>query len=258
MNTLFLAWQAPQSRRWYPIGRLDRTGGVYRFAYTEGVRAAQAESEFRPLVSFPDLHTVYQSDEIFPLFANRVLSPNRPDYGEFVEWLSLTEHEADPMAILARSGGHRSTDRLEIFPCPSRADGGPLRVHFFVHGLRHQTPQAQERVTRLEPGERLRLCWDQQNTRDDAARNLRTDEVEDGDMHYVGYLPRYLAHDVGRLPIDADTPRVEVERVNPAAPIHFRLLCRMTADWPDGFEPFEAPEYRPLAASAEAERPATG
>lgn len=250
MNSVFLAWQAPASRRWYPVGQLSREGETYTFVYTEGAREAQAESGFRAFGSFPELGERYESNEIFPLFENRVLGIGRPEYDDFVEWLNLPPDEADPIAILARSGGHRATDTLEMFPRPERGPDDVFQVHFFVHGLRHQIPAAQERAGRLQPGERLRLLHDYQNHRDERAQALRTDEVAPGDMHLLGYVPRYLAHDVIIAPERGeDVPLVQVERVNIEAPVHFRVLCRLSMPWPEDYEPFSSPSYQPIAHS---------
>lgn len=43
MNSLFLAWQAPQQRAWFPIGRLDADLGEHRygFNYTKGALQAR-------------------------------------------------------------------------------------------------------------------------------------------------------------------------------------------------------------------------
>lgn len=249
-TTVYLAWQAPQSRRWYPVGRLRRTGAQFEYVYTAGALDARDEDGFHPLVSFPDLHGRYESDSIFPLFANRLLSPGRREYDDFVEWLNLSQTEPDPLVLLARSGGHRLTDSLEVFPCPERGPDGVYRVHFFVHGVRHQSAAAQERMASLAPGERLRLQRDEQNERDPSAINLRTDEQHPGDMHLLGYLPRYLAEDFAGIRFSSNAPVVEVERVNPDAPVHFSLLCRMAMPWPDEFKPFSGPLYRPLASPA--------
>ena len=41
---------------------------------------------------------------------------------------------------------------------------------------------------------------------------------------------------------------IVAEHVNPpTAPPHMRLLCRLRAPWPDGYEPLSAPEFQPIA-----------
>src|SRR5436305_795199 len=132
-KTLFLAWQDPQRRRWYPIGRLRSTQRRFIFVYTRGALEAQLQANFAPLSAFPDLRGVYTADELFPLFGNRLLRPSRPEYKQVLQWLSVPESDADPIAILARTGGQRVTDTLEVFPCPDRLDSGEYELHFLVH-----------------------------------------------------------------------------------------------------------------------------
>lgn len=249
MKTLFLAWQNPKTRRWFPVGRLIREGGLYRFGYVEGAATAAREGEFEPLPSFPDLHQIYESEQLFPLFANRILSPKRPEYKEFLSWLGLTpDRAADPIELLARSGGMRVTDYLEIFSPPEADAAGIYRVQFFVHGLRYMPPGAVARTNELEAGERLLLTHDFQNPKDGRALLLRTCEKRQKDMYLVGYCPRYLFVDIFNSMVkDSSFPEITVERVNPPpAPIGFRLLCRAVLRVTDGVKPFSSATFQPL------------
>ena len=251
-STLFLAWQDPSRRRWYPIGRLTTNGRRYLFVYTRGAREAQRDAGFEPLSMFPDLERLYTSLELFPLFANRLVPRSRPEYGEYLKWLDVPESEDDPVLILARSGGQRLTDTLEVFPCPERTSPGEYAIRFLVHGLRHMPDDAIARVAKLEVGEKLLMMKDIQNPVDAMALALRTAEAYERDVHVVGYCPRYLRSDFGRL-IDSHEGeiRVTVERVNPPpAPIQFRLLCRLEGRWPTDFEPFSSPDYVPIVESS--------
>ena len=247
MNTLFLNWQALASRRWHTVGRLDEADGRFRFAYTEGALGAMDEG-FEPLLAFPDLRQPAESERLFPLFENRILPTSRPEYPEYVSWLGL-QHDPHPFAILARTGGTGVSDRLEMFPKPEPGPDGTCTFHVFVRGLRHQTPAAIERANTLEEGERLLVMLDVQNPQDDAAVALRTAETFRGDMHILGYLPRYLAQEVQLWSWSRITKlRATVVRVNPPpAPSHFRVLVRVEMAWPDAGRPFESEAYRALA-----------
>ena len=273
MTTAFLAWRAPETRGWYTIGRLrveDDRGradpaangdgrSAFMFEYTGGALDAHREAGFAPLASFPDLHARYVSDELFPLFANRLLPRSRPDYGDYVEWLTVPEGRNDPIALLARSTAHRATDALELYPAPEPEPDGTVVLHFFVHGLRHFPPAAIERAERLRAGESLLLMHDFQNRHDARALMLRTAEHEATDIHALGFCPRYIARDVLDLVARtrdageaAGAVRVEVVRVNPPpAPVWFRVLCRLCARWPNAFRPFTDEAHRPLAAERE-------
>lgn len=226
---------------------------MYRFVYTHGARRADREAGFGSLPSFPELDRVYESDMLFPLFANRLMPTSRREYPAFVEWMSVAEDESDPIALLARSGGQRATDSLEVFPEPEERADGSYHIHFFAHGLRHFPPSSIERAKELQPGDRLLLVRDFQNEHDRRALLLRTSEQTPGDIHLLGFCPRYLLDDLLRLlEDDPEGARVEVERVNPPpAPVQFRLLCSLTMRWPEGFRPFSGPDYQPIPAHAD-------
>ncbi|MEA5618854.1 HIRAN domain-containing protein [Cronbergia sp. UHCC 0137] len=241
-QTLFLAWQDTNSRAWFSIGRLTFDGGKYKFVYTQGVKAAQEKSDFRPLFSFPEINQVYTSTYLFPVFSNRLMSRSRPDYTEFLKLLNIGEQEAEPMTILARSGGEKKTDTLAVFPCPQPDERGRYQLYFFAHGLRYLPESAIERINRFEIGEKLWLAREVQNAHDSQALTLHTE-----DHYIVGYCPRYLVSEVSQLLTPSTFVELRVERVNlPSTPLQFRLLCQITALCTDNFYPFSSQEYQPL------------
>lgn len=248
MKKLFLAWQDVTGRLWYTVGRLTAEGGKYQFVYTKGALEAHEKGGFQPLQSFPDLYEVYNSDQLFPLFSNRLLSPSRPDYHSFVEWLNVGDNDVHPMVLLARSGGKRVTEMLEVFPSPEDNGTGEYQIYFFVHGLSHAAQASMDRALTLERGEQLLLMHDLQNPRDPEALLLRTAEKQPNDMFLMGYCPRYLLRDVHTLVREGRRlPTVTVERVNrPPAAIQFRLLCKMILKGPEEFHPFSDGVYQPL------------
>ncbi len=134
---LFVAKQF-SDRSIRPVARLSMfqspVGTRYLFAYLPEEKEI---SEFSPFLSFPELGTVYESDELFPLFENRVMGRNRPEFSEFVASLNLDE-KAEPFEILERSGGPRETNNIEVFPEPEYDPTSGLHTcRFFVRGLRH-------------------------------------------------------------------------------------------------------------------------
>ena len=243
METLFLAWQDPLSRSWFPIGRLTFDGNWYQFVYTYGAKYAEENCKFLPLHSFPELTREYKSFGLFPFFANRLMRPSRPEYKNYLQWLNIAENQDDPMVIFSRNGGRKATDTFEIFPCPKPDENGLYHIHFFAHGLRYLPKGSGEKISELQPNELLYLANEFQNPYDSRALLLCT-----RDHHIVGYCPRYLVADA--LELVREKPNlvnVQVERVNPApTPLHFRLLCNMTAEWPEKFIPFSGKEYQPI------------
>ncbi len=245
LKTLFLAWQDPISRLWFPIGRLTFDGVKYQFVYTQGVKEAQEKCNFQPLPSFPRLDEVYASTELFPVFSNRLMPRSRPDYPKFIQWLNVPTHEAEPIVLLARSGGQRETDTLTVFPCPEPDEEGQYHIHFFSHGVRYLPSCSIERINRFQPGEKLWLAHEFQNQYDSQALTLNTE-----DHHIVGYCPRYLLSNIfGLLQRNPNLVDVRVDRVNqPPTPQQFRLLCSMTAKCKGDFRPFTEKEYQPIMA----------
>lgn len=241
MRPLVVTWQDPKDRRWIPVGLLSVSNDVYRFVYTQG---ALSSRNFVPFGAMDDLTKTYESRELFPVFANRVLPKNRPEYRSFLDWLGLLDGGADPIALLERSGGIRETDSIEIFRIPERDESGLYRIHFFCHGVRYVAPSSLQRINCLKPRDRLFLMFDFQNVHDSKALALRAADPAE----VIGYCPRYLVSDVFSVfePGDPNAVRVEVKRVNIEAPTQFRLLCKITAKWPEGFSPCSGLEYTPI------------
>ena len=248
MKTLFVAWQEPNSRSWIPVARLTHDRGLYSFAYTLGALQAQASKNFRPFGRMTDLNTVYLSSELFPLFANRVLNESRPEYPDYLRWLGLPEGQPNELEVLARSGGLRATDTLEVFPCPSPTPNNEYVVHFFSRGIRHLLPENQTRIPSLQVGQRLYLMKDVQNPVDAYALLMRTASP----VANVGYCPAYFSSEFTRLLdiLGSDKVKVTVERVNPDAPMQFRLLCQLTAPWPEKFKPCSMEQFQVIASDS--------
>ena len=245
-NALYVAWRAGDADRgrWGPVGRLEHGAAGYRFLYTRGARMLPG---FTPFPEMPDLDAVYESKELFPLFANRILARSRREYDAYLRWGDFDpDNPPDPIAVLGVTEGRRATDALELFPCPVGDMEGTYVNKFFLHGVRWMSPQAVARIDALVRDEPLGIMLDIQNPDDADAVAVRTCDVRDRFM--IGYVPRYLARDVKRLCFECDPEVIElsVQRVNPDAPLQQRVLCRMEACWPEGFRPCSDEEYQPL------------
>ncbi len=238
---LYVTWRHP-SGSIIPVGLLTQRVSdgrpSYEFVY---LKVAEQQEPFEPLPGFPDLHRRYESTRLFPLFANRQMPRDRPDYDAFVQQLDL-DAEADPFEVLARSEGRRATDRIEVFAAPSRTADGRLVSLFFARGVRH-IPGAAVAIGQLRAGDELAL-------RDDPGNefNPRVILLNTRTGHTVGFAPDYLVGAVHALrEHDERSVRVTVEHVNgPQSAPHLRLLCRLSGPWPEGFEPFSEPDFLPL------------
>ncbi len=241
MRTFFIVWQDSDSRQWFPVGKLTYSKNVYRFVYTHG---ATLSPRFVPLGVMSDIYCAYESEQLFPLFANRLLSRQRPEYKTYLSWLNIQPESTDPLDELERTGGIRATDSLVVIPCPSVNSEGAFELTFFGHGIRYLPEEAQKWVESLEPGRQLYLMLDNQNEQDPMAIAVRTEPVM-----VIGYTPRYYTEDLRYLMGSkvADSVKVWVEKVNSDAPIQLRLLCSMKARWPENFLPCSGELYTPLA-----------
>lgn len=242
MKTLYLAWQDPKDRRWYPVGRLSFDNKVYKFAYTKGAKESPRFTRFGRM---KELEKSYESEELFPLFANRLLAKSRPEYKDFIKWLKLPAQNNDPLEMLAITGGIRGTDSLEVFPCPVPNKDNKYEILFFSHGLSHMPTYAIERVNNFHQGEKLFLMLDIQNPFDSSAIALRTDDP----ATIIGFCPRFLTNDFKNLlgKCGNSVPDVFIEQVNKDAPLQFRLLCKFVTPWPESFKSCASEEYEPLA-----------
>ena len=250
-KTLFLAWQdkqteggQPGSCLWFPIGRLDADADKpeYLFRYTKGVEDAKNRAGFRPLPEFPEFPGIYESAELFPIFANRVMSPKRPDFGPYIRGLDLGE-DAGPLEILSANGGRRVTDNFEVFPKLHKGEDGSFICRFFLHGWRRVSKPAEERVETLQPGEELRVTLELNNPVDGLAVQIQT-----ADYYMIGWAPRYLIGDLTAAMAESPgTYAARVVRVNPQpTPASHRVLIEMRSYWKD-HEPMSGADFQPLA-----------
>jgi hypothetical protein len=222
---LVVAWQNPGSRLISPVGFLEHGDG-YCFRY---LKAAENVPGFAPFLSFPDLRRVYRSEHLFPLFSQRVMNPRRADFREFLRQLHLSV-DASPWEQLARSGGRRTGDTIQVFPVPSVEPDGTTTCLFLVHGIRHMTHGG---LPDLSPGDRLVL-------RDEPTNEVNPDAVlvcgPSGAP--VGHVPDLLLEHL-RTVQRSGPIAVTVEHINgPEAPPHLRLLVRLSGR--------AAPNYRPM------------
>lgn len=247
MNTLFLAWGLHRSDSsigvgcadWFPIGRLDGEPerGWFRFVYTRGVLAAQVQTGFQPLAAFPRLGDVYESRKLFPLFQNRLISPKREDYAEYLDRLDLSPEQADPFEILAVSGGSKQTDNFEVFPELQVSRDRSFSCRFFLCGWDYLSASSQDRLQHLQPDEPLHVSVGLNHSATSPSVVLHTTDHS----LMLGWMPRYLAHDVARtVSSELGHFRARVVRVNqPPSPRSQRVLVELNGVFPAAYEPMK-------------------
>lgn len=172
------------------------------------------------------LREVYEDNEPFPLFQNRLVSGRRGDYRQFVERMALDPANADPMEVLALIEVKRQTDHLEVFPMLAPSRDGSFTSRFFLHGSRHANAHAQARRA-TGPAVQIETAYD---------------------YLMLGWAPRYL---VGGLPCAmAETPKAVTARVvrlnaDPAPPNH-RLLVELSGQFALDHRPMSGKDFQPL------------
>lgn len=146
MKALFLAWEDPYTRAWFPVGRLNYDNNWYEFVYLKGAEIARNKCAFSGIWSLNDFDTVYRSRELLPVFSHRLMRRSRPDYPNHIDWQNLSQTENNPIVLLSRSGGKKVTDNYEVFPYPERDEDGFYHLYFFLRGLRYMAPENKERI----------------------------------------------------------------------------------------------------------------
>ena len=220
-NEVYLAWQEPNTKEWHVVGMLRQHKEGYTFDYTAGARAS---NKFITFSGMENLEKTYVSTELFPLFKNRLLSKNRPEYPSFIDWLGLEKNDVSPISILGRSGALRGTDTLQMFNRIEVNSDGNFEHVFFAHGLSHLPRGALNRVKKLTRGERLYLCLDCQNSFDKNAIIIRAEEPAE----IVGYCPRYFTKYIGKsLRDNSLNISIHVEALSKNAPANYQLMCKL-------------------------------
>lgn len=243
MKSLYVAIQDHDSRKWSPVARVRKQGDLYRLNYTGG---AKELAGFKGFGLMKSLDKEYVSNEIFPLLKNRVLASGRPESKRLIYWLGLGEGRYDAFEELARTGGVRATDTIELIPEPEPTSQNRYEAYFFVRGVRHLPPTTEDIVNRLQVGDRLYLLKDIQNDADPYALLLRTKDP----ISVIGYAPRYYSEDFSILASGDDVKEtcVTVEQINRDAPLAYRILCKINAPWPKTFSPCATSKFTSLAS----------
>jgi len=240
MKSLILTWQNPETRSWFPVGRLDYNKKGYTFFYTKGATDAQKEG-FKAFSRMEDMNTPYYSEELFPIFANRTMPKSRPEFLEYSEWFGISSDDST-LDWLAKSGGKKATDSLGVFEVPQKVNGY-FEMFFFLHGIRYLEEATLDVIHTLNVGDPLFLMKDFQNHYDQNALAIRKDNPK----ALIGYCPRYFTGYFLKLfDKDEEPVRLSVEKVNANAPYEYKLLCKLRAHWAESFQPFSEGQFLPL------------
>jgi len=254
---LFVTWQAPESRRIFPVARVMRLpDGRYEWAYLRAVSEAR-EHGFAGLPGHEALDQVSVTPELPALFAHRL--PPRGQRRPTGAAPANDRFDPAPITLLVPSGPG-TNERLEVFAPPLPASSGKAFGAFVARGI-GRIPGSEAAIESLAPRTPLALRAEPDNAYNPRAVLL---------LHAgtpIGHVPDYLANELaealgagsGRSDVVAqravaDALRVQVsssERINhpPAAPI-YNVLCGYECNAALGTRLFRSARYEPLAAKA--------
>jgi hypothetical protein len=221
----------------------------FRLLYVAGVRRA-LDLGFEPFAEFQELEREYLSEELFPLFANRVMSAKRKDYAEFISGLGL-EHSESPLFVfdlLDRTGGRTATDRYRLFLEPEIGADGAFRFRFFVAGQSRERHAASEGIwNKLEPGTDLKLRREPENKFSGTAVQICHGETS------LGYVPDYFASEIIHPRLNEnDDVQCKLVRVNPGAAPQERILVEVKGIWKMRQRPFQTGDFASIQREAAA------
>lgn len=191
IDRLFVLWADRDGRR-RVIGHLVRTPDRIRFWYD----ARAVDSLAEGFVALPGLDGLrehcddahaFDARYLFATFAERIPSKARTDAAAMLKAWGV-ERDDDQFEILAKSGGARATDRIEL--AEYRADDDELAqpLEFRIAGGKHSEPAM------LHAGEAVELRREPTNERDASATIViaRTGQR-------AGYVPAQYAKMFARL-----------------------------------------------------------
>ncbi len=183
---LLLVWKADVTRRQYVVGQLSKNGR-YEFNYSEEVELA-IEEGFSPLVSFPNIHEKYYSEELFPVFAARLPDRKRRDIVQILDKYGLKEYDA--YQLLKKSGAKLPIDRLQFID-PIFDMVNNEKRSFYLAGPRHYLGCANNRcdnAVEVVRGDEVFLEQEPNNLQDKYAIKVLNYEKQ-----LLGYIPRYYS-----------------------------------------------------------------
>jgi len=140
IDRLVVIWGDPQHGNRHVVGHLARLNGEFAFWYVDDLANATAHG-FSLLPEFPEYRRAdrpYRERYLFALFAARIPAPSRRDAKAMLQAWGV-ERPDDQFEVLAKSGGVRATDRLELLEYRPVDDDLSRPLEFRIASRRHLT-----------------------------------------------------------------------------------------------------------------------
>ena len=226
INGLFLGCQVTPDL-WVPVKKMvwdiptDRANRVYRTACVTGIKQAMASSRlWQNYFGLAPIERVDITRDIHPAFACRMPLARPQEMSLHLPNLGLPADLLDPISYVARSGGYRQTDSLDVFPELEPDIDGCYRFFFGLQELNLSDDNS------VKQGDILM-------TEGRKAISLETGRT-------IGLLPGYIH---ALITEQRGNVRLKIERVNNSFYTSQRLLCSATCR---GFIPFSSELYLPI------------
>lgn len=111
-DKIFLTWKKDYESMRRIIGVLEKKENIYIFKYYEDLELAKQEG-FKNYPAFEDLHQTY-TERVLEIFGNRLLSPLRRDYQDFLDYWCANNYRNNTFALLGLTGAKLLTDNFEF------------------------------------------------------------------------------------------------------------------------------------------------
>jgi hypothetical protein len=213
-----------EDRLWFPIRKMIWHNGQYQTCFLKGVKdlveaAPLWRHHFKPEV----LEVVKTTHEVHCDYACRMPLDRPEEMPWYLPSLGLPTDLLDPIAFVARSGGYRETDSLDIFPEVQPDVDGSYRFYFLLRKL-YLVNEAV--LNGLIEGDAI------------APQDWWAIQRSTGQR--IGILPGYIRALFVSHPQQVE---MKIQQVNHSTILQSRLLCSLTCR---GFIPFSSTEYRTL------------
>jgi hypothetical protein len=213
-----------EDRLWFPIRKMIWHEGQYQTCFVEGVKNLIAAAplwrhHFKPEV----LEVVKTTHEVHCDYACRMPLDRPQEMPWHLPSLGLPADLLDPITFVARSGGYRETDSLDIFPEVQPDVDGSYRFYFLLRKL-YLVDEAVVNDLAEEDAIDSQDWW----------------AIHPSTGNRIGILPGYIRALIAEHSQDIN---VKIEQVNKHSRIQRRLLCSATCK---GFTPFTSAQYLPL------------
>jgi hypothetical protein len=213
-----------EDRLWFPIRKMIWHDGQYQTCFVEGVKnLVEAAPLWRHHFKPEALEVVKTTHEIHCDYACRMPLDRPQEMPWHLPSLGLPADLLDPIAFVARSGGYRETDSLDIFPEVQPDVDDSYRFYFLLRKLYLIDETVINDLTEgdvIDPQD----WW----------------AIHQSTGNKIGILPGYIRALIAEHSQDVE---LKIEQVNRHSRIQRRLLCSATCK---GFTPFSSSQYLPL------------